>query len=508
MAEDASPKSGRLLKVITADSEGGTIKEWSQQLPADPFEKSYVAAGLQAPPFPLEQLVFLAEQHPVHSAILEQKAADVVGTGWEWEAEDKEEKSDEEKRKELDQWLTDLAEETTSDETTHEILLSTWLDLETVGHGVIELARDATGKLVHWFAMPAHTTRFNKDGLRIAQIRGGKRRWFKRWIPGDKRVVDKFTGAISTNADEIKNPANELVVFKRPSRRSSWYGIPTYIPATGWITLSTAARDDNLFFFQNRREPRWAIILENIEDDPRIEQELRQALAVDHKEPHRNLILPLSGGGKATFQKLGDNRGDMSFERLQERSDTAILVAHRAPGERIGLVKSGALGGSTVSESSRVYKESFVQSSQSLLISRINRVVRAESNIEGANAWKWRPTELDLTEEGAVQQNAVRGFQGGIYRLDEAREKAGEEALPEDDDRGDKFFWELAPKAEPQSDGGLNPDREDGKPDQRLGDNGAANSAAATAGAAVAKMIRDHEEFLERDRAEREDEHS
>lgn len=494
---------GKVTKVITADSKLGNVQDASQQLPVDPFANAYVAAGLQKPPFSLEQLVFLAEQHPVHAAVLEQKAADVVGTGWEWEAADKKaavnEVPDEKIMKDLDEWLESLAEETLDDETTHEILLSMWLDLETVGHGTIELARDMHGDVTSWYAMPAHTTRFNTDKIRIAQDRGGKRRWFKRWIPGDKHIVDSLNGKVSEDPKEIANPANEILVVRRPSRRSSWYGIPTYIPAIGWITLSSAARDDNLFFFQNRREPRWAIVLENVEDTPELEEELRKALAVDHAEPHRNLILPLAGGGKATFQKLGDNRGDMSFEKLQERSDTAILVGHRFPGERIGLVRSGALGGSTVAESSSVYKESFVKTSQTLLSSRINRFLKTESKIDKAELWTWKPVEMDLTNEGAVQQNAVRGFQGGIYMLDEAREKGGVEALPADDDRGKKFFFELAPQkgaAEVREEGAVQiaEDKEDGTPDKRMGDNGAANAAAATANAAVAKMIEERRE--------------
>lgn len=459
----------RVNKVITVDGGGDAEERWSQQLPADPFQGTYQAAGLQEPPFPLEQLVFLAEVHPTHAAILEQKAADICGTGWEWEptaGEDEEEQPDEAERRRLDGWFHGLAEDEETDQTSHEILLAAINDWETIGHGCIELARDKgkDRKLRHWFHLPAHTTRFHVDGIRLAQVRNGRRVWFKRWIPGDDRVVDAVSGGIYESEKDIPargRLANEVFVIRRPSRRSSWYGLPTYIPATGWITLSTAARDDNLMFFENKREPRWAIVLENVEDDPGLEERIKRAFRSDLKKAHRNIVLALNGAGKVHFQQLGDNKGDLSFERLQDRADQAILMAHRMPGERIGFVRVGSLGGTAVNQATRVYKEAYVQTAQALLSARINKLIAAESGTEHPH-WTWRPQELDLTEEGADQARATAAFQGGVLTLNEARKEMGYEALEEEplpdadgempeagdpDERGDKFFFELAPQA-------------------------------------------------------------
>lgn len=466
--------TGKVLKVLTVDSEGEVRDTWSQQLPADPFSGKYTQDGIQEPPFSLEQMIFLAEQHQTHSAILEQKAADVVGTGWEWrnvEENPVDTKSpDTKKRDELETWFTGLAEDKKTDVTTHEILLAAWLDLETIGQGMIELARDPSGKLRYWYRVPAHTCRFHRDGIRIVQERQGQKVWFKCWVPEDSRVVGSESGNIYKRKSELpkgEKQANEILVLKRPSRRSTWYGIPGYIPATGWIALSTAARDDNLYFFENRREPRWAIILENVDDDPKIEDMLKRALKVDLKKPHRNLIIPLVGEAKINFQPLGDNKGDLSWDKLQERSDGAILLAHRMPGERIGLVRVGALGGSVVSETTRVYKESFVQTSQTLLSARINKLIEVEGpstdSAKGKGKWIWRPVELDLTEEGEKQDLAIKGFQGGVLTLNESREDVGKDALPEDDERGGKFFFEMAPNQSKQAAESIEGEGEGGK---------------------------------------------
>jgi hypothetical protein len=37
--------------------------------------------------------------------------------------------------------------------------------------------------------------------------------------------------------------------------------------------------------FQNRREPRWAVILTNLQDDPTLADELEQSFKVDLKQP-------------------------------------------------------------------------------------------------------------------------------------------------------------------------------------------------------------------------------
>jgi hypothetical protein len=442
-----SSKSGRVMKAITVGPDGEPEHEWTRQIPDDPFSTSYQHQGIQEPPFDMEQLALLADQHPTHAAILEQKAADVVGNGWEWKTVDEEQEANTKQRDELEEWFNGLADDSESDDTTHEILLSAWDDLETFGQGFIELARDTKGELAHWFRAPAHTFRFSRDGIKILQKRGNRKRWYKKWIPGDERVVDEATGEIYDTRKQIKDghrAANELFVLKRPSRKSSWYGTPKYISAVGVITLSLAARDDNILFFRNRREPRWLIVLENVENDPELQDEILEALRSELRSPHRNLVLPLSGPAKATFQKIGADQNDSSWEKLQDRCDASILLAHRMPGERVGAVRSGPLGGNAVTAATQVYKDGFVTTSQSILSARINRLIAKECKAAGEKpSWKWQPVELDLTERDAELDSAVRAYQGGVITLDEAREKLGEEKLPEEDERGKKFFTEI-----------------------------------------------------------------
>lgn len=427
--EKANDDEGKIVKVLFLDDHGEPVGEWaSSQIPEDPFSGM---SGIQEPPFSLEQLVFLAETHPVHSAALEQKTADTVGKGWEWVAVDPDQ-ADDTQRDELSVWFESLAPGSLD---VHEVVSAAWLDYETVGWGLIELVRDPQGVVRQIFHVPGHTVRAHKDGFRLAQIRGGKKIWFRRWGAPDKDgkpiAVDEKTGSLRS----VNNPANDLFVINRTSRRSSWYGIPGYISAIGWITLALAARDDNLFFFANRREPRWAVILSNLSDDPNITEDLRRAFTVDLRQPHRNILVPITGKGEIKFQKLSDNRQEGSFDRLSERADKAIMIAHRVPAERLANSQVGPLGGNATVSANKIYKEGVINPAQEMLAKRLNRFLEIEFSIASGDppTWRLEMDPLDIESDREDLDLAVRAFKADLITLREARFRIKEPPLVQAD---------------------------------------------------------------------------
>lgn len=504
----AEASTGRLHKVLFFDEAGTPLGDpaASTQLPENPFTNRMDRLGLQYPPFPLEQMILLAEQHPVHAAALEQKNVDTVGQGWTWEPDadlanpNPGTPPDRADAAAIDGWLQGLAQ---GEETFHELLLRAWDDKLTCGQGYLELARDVDGKVVQVFQVPAHTVRFHHDGIRIAQIRGARMVWFKRWgappdAQGRVQQVDRQYGSIKpveadgTVAIPQARIANELLVFQKPGRRSSWYGVPEYVSAIGWISLALSVRDDNLMFFSNRREPRWAILLTNLENDPNIENDLRTALAVDLKQPHRNLIIPITGNGKIEFKQLTSDTRDGSYLNLDDRADAKILVAHRVPPERLGMTKVGNLGGDVSISSTRVYKEAVVEPDQAMLKARMNRFIAVEypkaagrgpkttaSALAATAGWKWTPVAIDLDEESEDLQKGMDTFKTGMCTLDQARALANMDPLdptvygdPNAGGMGGKFYFELFKQGAPSSDPGD-------------------DSGFGGGGAAVAKVARD-----------------
>jgi len=431
------------MKILFTDEKGEVIGKSTHQLPDDPFEGRSMT-GLIKPPLNLEQLIFLAETHPVHAAAIDQKTADVIGTGWEWSPTH--DGAPEEQRDAVDKWFSGLSAGA-DHQTMHELLTDVWLDVETLNIGYIEVARDPNGVVQELYHVPGHTVRFDKSGKKLAQVRDNKKAWFARWGSlKEGEYVDRQTGRIGIDVP-IGRRANELLVLRKSSRRSSWYGVPTYVSAIGWITLAIAVRDDNLFFFSNRREPRWAIILTNIEEDPNLEEDLRQAFTVDLAQPHRNVLIPIAGPGEVEFKKLSETGEEGSFEKLEIRCDSRILVAHRIPPERLGMNRVGPLGGNVSESSSRIYREAVISTAQALLSTRINRFIETEwpKTVGGSEVidWKWAPIELDLSEETTDVETSTKLFTSNVITVNESRARLSIEPLEESDPRGDMLSSEL-----------------------------------------------------------------
>lgn len=427
----AKPGSdGRVLKVLYLDEKGDSVGEFaSTQLPENPWE-NVNATNLIEPPFPMGQLTFLAEMHPVHSSALEQKTADVCGSGWDWTARDAD-TSEEALRDEMEDWFQALAPDEFD---MRELIATMWLDEETTGWGLAEVARDPQGIAKRLYHVPAHTVKAHKNGFALCQVRDSRKVWFRRWgatdILGNPIKVNVKTGSITNVPKDME--ANDLLVIKRPSRRSTWYGIPGYISAIGWITLALAARDDNLFFFANRREPRWAIILTGMADDTVIEEDLRRAFTVDMKQPYRNVMVPVTGkDAKVEFQKLSDTTTDGSFGNLGERADKAIMISHRVPAERLANSTVGALGGNVASEANRVYKEGVVGPAQEILNARLNRFISIEfakfkkKDVKPGDKPEWAITmnDLDIRTDREDMDQALMLFHGDMITLREARHR-------------------------------------------------------------------------------------
>lgn len=364
---------GKVMKVVSFGKAATPMTDaGSKQLAEDPF--AYDVNGLKPPPYSLEQLVMLAESHPTHSASLEQKATDVVADGVQWTPIDEnEEEPDAEQRTALEDWWQELADGYEM----VEVLYSAALDFETLGWGFIEVTRKANGEVGHLYPIPAHTVRAHKDGVRFAQIRSGQTMWFKRWGVANEFLAE--TGEPTDPSTDRKLLANELLVFRRPARRSTWYGIPSYVSAIGHVSLAIAARDYNVLFFNNAREPRHIYIIEGLEEDilpslAEIIEEMKQGLL----DPHRNLVVPLTGGAKIRIESLHQKMNDAHFQKLSEAADQEILMAHRVPPDRIGHPTRGPLGGSAALVTNRIYKDGVVSKTQAVFEHRLNRFIQTE----------------------------------------------------------------------------------------------------------------------------------
>lgn len=416
-----------ITKAFVIDSKTGVMVK-SQIAPSKQIEDIFAKVSaygqtLMTPPINLEQLVQLSEAHPMHGACLEQKIMDIVASGFDVSPKSEEEEV-EQKNKILD-WWEGMFEEYTS----LEVLQAMWGDYETLGWGALELARDVNGIIRHIYHIPGHTLRAHRNKELFVQRRQAKMTWFKRW--GIEQTYYASSGRKALKDIDISKQANEILVFKKPCRRSTWYGIPVYISGIGHIALAVAARDFNVKFFENYREPRHLIVITGLDEDiEKTADDIELIWKTQLRDnPHRNVLLPISGDANVVIEKMGLPINDIQFSRLMEQTDSEILVAHRMPPDRLGIAKRGFLGGSVAKVVNEIYKDGVVNRGQRVLESRLQRFVEVEFKKEFGKEVQFKVDfkDLDVTDETMDVDIAINLAKFNLLTLNEARARIGKE---------------------------------------------------------------------------------
>lgn len=420
-----------LTKAITIQARARSAAGGSRQLPVDPFGRLYADYGLVRPPYSLERLLELKEANALHAAAIDQKAADIAGLGWHWIGKARIKEPSQDQQDQLEEFLAECNPEMTF----REILEAVWNDVETLGWGIIEVVTDGKGVPVELYHVPGHTVRAHRDGVRFAQIREGRLRWFKRFRTEGTFDID--TGEPRDGLSEERQAGN-VIVIRRVGSRSSFYGIPTYISALGAIVGNLAVRDFNLNFFADRTIPDMLLVIQGADVSPEVRAELQAFFSsADVKgQHHKLLILPIPSdlqGVQARLEKLMPDLKDASFQLYRRDNALEILIAHRVPPYRIGWPIVGGLGGATAKEMTEIYKRSVVQPGQEILEHRLNnQLFRAFGNLD----WRWKLDEIDLSDQMADLDYSIKGVQSGLLTPNEARAHLGRAPYP----GGDTYY--------------------------------------------------------------------
>lgn len=439
-----------LVKAFAIDSQTGQVLLGAGEAPSkqilDPFnEMSAYGQTLRLPPLNLEQLVTLAESHPVHAAAIEQKSVDIVSNGLNLEPKDEFPEAEEKQKTEIMKWFENLFEDYTS----LEVMLSAWSDYETIGWGIMEVSRMVSGKVGKLYYIPAHTVRAHMNGYLFAQVRMGRFVWFKKWnTPG---TFYSTSGRVAPEDTPLQKQSNELLVFRKPARRSIWYGIPSYISGIGHLAMAVAARDFNIKFFDNYREPRHLIIITGLEEDVETAADnIEQIWKTQLKDnPHANVLLPISGEAKVIIEKMGLPMNDMHFARMMSMVDEEILVSHRMPPDRVGMVASGrGFGGTGIGTMNAIYKDGVVAKGQNILESRLNRFIDTEYRRSTGQEvqWKVKLQELDIADRELDTGIVLNEVKSNLITINEGRTDLGKDALD--------LFKDMSVNVPPEEEGG------------------------------------------------------
>ncbi len=379
------------------------IKEASNQLKHDNFASAYGEGGLVMPLYNPESLTRLLEMNTYHMRCCKVKARDSAGLGWFIKAVT--ESAPEKQQFILEEFFRDQLEPISA------TLDKVMQDYEVMGYAALELVREGHkqgGEPANLFHIPAHTIRVHRDGEKLCQIRGGKKRWYK--FVGVEKDFDKETGQehpFKSLAPE--RAATEIIWFKNYTARSDYYGMPDIIPALGAIYGDISRRDYNIAFFDNYGVPAYAVFItgdydmgevdENGQTD--FEKTIESHFKNLRKEPHSTLILsvPSGSGGdvEIKFEPLSVDTKEASFRLYRKDNRDEVLSAHAVPPYRAGIAETGSLGGNVAEESTEIYKTSVIEPRQEMLESAINLyITQLGFNIYD---WEFKLGSIDNSDE-------------------------------------------------------------------------------------------------------------
>ena len=369
MTAATKTKTRRLSKVRTAPktevyiTTGGQIISDADlkrfEMPqSKQLEPSQAFKGLKIvnPPFDISKLLQWMDQSVSHNAAVRTKVQDAVGIGWHLEQID-DAARDEDRLK-----LEEFFDQVNPQDNINMLSKKVYTDFEGSGNGYIEVARDKDGIVTHLYHVPAPTVRVHVDRTRFVQVVNTKKVWFKCF--GDERTMDSRTGEFK----EVSNPdhiANELIHLKMYSHRSAHYGLPEWLPAIFPMFGEIKEKEYNINFFSSFGIPAYAVILEGIALDPKVEESIKTYFETEVKgNPHRTMVMSHPTGAKITFEALNVQSKEASFRLFRRDNRDDILTAHRVPPYRAGIVVQGQLGGRVASEVDRIYLSSVIDPRQ------------------------------------------------------------------------------------------------------------------------------------------------
>lgn len=375
------------------------VKKESGQVPKD-ADSWYRHDNLVQPPYDPSALLELAESNAVHGACCRQIATDVCGRGWTLDPIE----ADKGDSKEADK-AYEFLEHPNPKQSLRHILKAAEYDYQAVGWFGLEFVRDTAGfELYH---IPAQTLRIHKNGWAYRhswKAYAKDKRWFKLF--GTEQSLHRKTGEVRKEGFG-EEEANEIFVQNNLTSTSTYYGIPASIPALGAIIGMGNVRDYSLSFFMNHAVPEFVIVIENadkLEDEKASIEFIQRTLTERHQGPtneHRTAVFTTPEGVTFRIETLGVQIRDASFRLYRTDMADEILMAHRMPPYRIGIARTGQLGGSSAPETTEIYKASVVTPRQLDLAEMVNAILWGPLEIE---TWQFRFNELDIRDKNAERE--------------------------------------------------------------------------------------------------------
>jgi len=400
----------------------------SMQLPEDTWD--YNKTGAKEPPYNLDALALFLEINTWHYRSVKAKAVSTAGLGFDFVVPEGVKDPDSKHKATLDAFFTHPNNEMTWGE----ILENVLTDFEALGNGYFEVVRNrfGVGPPLAIFHVPAVTMRVRKDKKGFIQQREGSLAYFRNF-GSDPKDPDAFDPRDKHKTLKKRRLLNEVIHLKNYHPRSSYYGLPDFLPALRALVGNKKASDFNISFFENNAVPQYAIIVKGGElargTRKRIEEYFRTHIK---GSAHKTLILEVvqDEGEKVDLEikPLSVDVKDASFRMFRSDNAEEIRVAHGVPGRLIGLTEKGGLGGAGEGITQQeIFKYHVIEPKQTRLEYRINNFLIKRGF--GFEDWQLRFKEIDVTDEGKIAEIIQKLVKLGVLTINEGRRQMNQKPL-------------------------------------------------------------------------------
>ena len=409
------------LDVLKAEE----TKTKSTQAEEDRFYRHH---GLVSHPFETAGLLWMQDNCPSFDACVRQIAVDVVGQGYKLTAEEGKENEDEKEK--IENFLNDPNSD--PEETIENIVDKAMIDWGVIGWFGLEMSRDNAGIINGLWHVSAQSFHIHEKRKKFMQQKGQQKMWFKAY--GSEENISKLTG------DVIKGPrnlANELIYNRRYYPRNDYYGSPSILPAVGSVKGLIGVRDFNLSFFENYGIPAALVIITG-KWKAEAAKQISDFIDVEIKRTdnaHKTMILRPAKGCDVKIERLSVDVKEGSFNLYHKMLREDVLMVHKMPPYRIGIPEVGSLGGSTATESTRIYVSSVINPLKNMMASLITKTIIRDGMDNEIYTFEFNP--IDLREKDADVKRYQMLFGMASITPNQIREAEGEEGYG---DAGDQYY--------------------------------------------------------------------
>ena len=389
----------------------------------EPQVTGYGLFDVLLPPYNMDYLAKVYEASSVHHSAVNAKAANIVGLGYLWEESDKTKakvedldeaktaklrKKIEKARMELDNWIAECNTEDDFLETMRKV----WIDYETTGNGFLEIGRTKIGVIHYLGHIPAST-------LRIRRLRDG----YVQLVEKEAVFFDNF-GERNPNPVGGDNTPNEIIHIKKYSPTNSFYGVPDIVSAMSEVAGNEFSTRYNLDYFENKAVPRYIIVIKGGKLTPTGERAVHEFFEAGLRgKHHRSLVVPLPADDKdrkvdVEMKPIEAGVQDSSFSNFRKANINGILMAHRVPASKVGIVEGVALAVSR--DADKTFKEQVCRPEQRILENKLHKIVKEVTDI-----FFLRLVEMTLTDEDTQSKIDERDLRMQVIVPNERRAKLG-----------------------------------------------------------------------------------